>query len=159
MNNDYQEYTEDAGSEGGTDEQHEEGLDEAAPAPPPALKRATVPRAKYSPEFEARVAAQTAPRQARLVGGSVVPASSVLEALIATATPMKLVDRVLGLPDGDLEGWLVGGRTNMPDEIVGGVFMALYEIKSGKLEHLRGEDKELLLKLVISLTDVAPPAV
>lgn len=158
MTNEYQGYAEEVSTE--TEGGGARGLD-ATPAtpvaPPPAAKKPTIPRAKYSEEFIARVAAQTAPRQAMLVGGHLVPAPAILEALIATATPMKLIDRTIGLADGAMEGWLVGGMTTIPDEIVGAVFMALYEIKSGQLEHLRGEDKELLLKLVFGLTEVAEP--
>lgn len=153
-----QDYIEDVSTETGDWGVPELGVAATTPvAPPPAAKKPTIPRAKYSEEFIARVTAQTAPRQAVLVGGHLVPAPAILEALIATATPMKLIDRTIGLADGAMEGWLVGGMTTIPDEIIGAVFMALYEIKSGQLEHLRGEDKELLLKVVFGLTEVAEP--
>ena len=109
-----------------------------------------LPRAKYSPEFIQRVAEQTTPRSIK-VSEVDYTASVVLDALISTATPTKLVDRILKVEDGNTEAWLVGGMTDVQADHLADVFLALYYIKTNKLEHLRGQDKELVLSMAVDL--------
>lgn len=113
-----------------------------------------LPRAKYSPEFIQRVSEQTTPRSIS-VSGVDYTASVVLDALISTATPTRLVDRILKVEDGNTEAWLVGGMTEVQAEELSAVFLALYYIKTNNLEHLRGQDKELLLSMAVDLVNLS----
>jgi hypothetical protein len=82
-----------------------------------------------------------------------IGAGDLLEMLVKTATPAKSIDYVFGQADGQLQSWLVGGMTTFTDQQVGAAAAIVYHTKVAELEHLRGEDREAVIKLIKKMCD------
>jgi hypothetical protein len=124
----------------------------ATAATPNTKKRATNPRAKYTPEFITKVNTQKHAHPISLkIEGVDSDAKILLRALVSCDVAHKTVDSLLGLEVDSTKSYLLGGITTVTPDQAAKVVLALHKLKVNHLDKLRGETQLQVLKMLYNL--------